>query len=383
MDFSNKILKNGLHQDIELYQREVTDLFGDTPKWLLHSGSYLLYMILLILLTCAAFISYSDVVLVTAQIDDLANAEWITANSSGQIETFFVDNDSFVKEGDTIAILQNPARLNDVRKFCQILTNVEQYYLTNNTDLLRDFHFDLIMGEMSGAYENFTNAVRNCLIYDDYNFFLNRNAFLHKELTILNEKNEKNELAILKVERDIFELSITHKIEIEKNRKQLELTYEGMVNAIRTWESKYLIRSQNEGRIKLGDVRSLIRMVNKGDTIASVISSNKSEYVARMQLNQEQIAGIKIGNQVNIRLSKYPEHTYGILFGEVNSITFVPFSKLYVIDILFQDKLLTTTKREIKYELGLKGDAEIITSSQNVLSRIFNPIYALFRKKTN
>jgi hypothetical protein len=137
----------------------------------------------------------------------------------------------------------------------------------------------------------------------------------------------------------------------------------------------------------LGEVRSLTRLVNKGDTIGSVLSNNRGEYVARMQLSQEQIAGVKTGNPVNIRLSKYPEHTYGILTGEVNGIILVPYSMQYAVDIRFDDQLLTTAKKEITYELGLRGEAAIITSNRSVLSRILNPLYALFRKtareKTN
>lgn len=366
---------------IELHHREVTDILGTPPNWLIHSGSYLLYTILILFLAGASFISYPDVVRGAVSIDDLANAEWITAKSSGHIETFFVENDSMVETGDKIAIMQNPAHLNDVNKFLRILSNVEHYYLTDNTDLLRGFNFDLIMGQMSGAYENFTDAVRNCIIYDDHNHFSSRNAFLQKELSILKKDSVKNELAILKVERDIFELSLSHRMEIEKNRKQLELTYEGMVNAIRNWESENLIRSRSEGRIVLGDVRLLTRMVNEGDTIASVISNNRGEYVARIQLSQEQVAGVEAGNSVNIRLAKYPEHTYGMLTGEISSITFIPYNKQYVVDVRFHDQLLTTAKKEMTYELGLKGEANIITSNRSVLSRIFNPIYALFRKK--
>ena len=383
MDNNQQISEKDPYRHIELHHREVTDLLGDAPYWLIHSGSYMLYIILILLLAGAALIQYPDVVQGTTHVDDLANAEWITTNAGGQIEAFFVENDSYVKRGDTIAILNNPARLDDIKKFFLLVTNVEHYYRTHNTDLLRSFSFDLIMGEMSDAYENFTNAVRNCLIYDDHNYFSERNAFLQKELAVLKKEPVKNELAILKVERDIFELSILHRTEVEKNRKQLELAYVGVVNAKRNWESKYLIQSHSEGRIALGDVRSLTRMVNKGDTIGSIISNNKGEYVAHMQLSQEQVAGIEEGNPVNIRLAKYPEHTYGMLTGKVNAITFVPYNKQYVVDIRFSDQLLTTAKKEIKYELGLMGEAAIITSNRSVLSRIFNPVFTLFRKNAD
>ncbi|MCL1937158.1 MAG: hypothetical protein FWF52_02035 [Candidatus Azobacteroides sp.] len=100
----------------------------------------------------------------------------------------------------------------------------------------------------------------------------------------------------------------------------------------------------------------------------------------RIQLEQEQVAGVAAGDRVTIRLPKYPEYSYGALIGEVNSITFVPYNKRYIVDILFPDGLHTTAKKEIKYELGLRGEAEIITSNRSVLSRIFAPIFNLFRK---
>ena len=368
---------------IELHQREVGDILGEAPNWLIHTGSYLLYGILTLFLTGAAFISYPDVVRGNVMIEDIANVEWITVNSSGMLETLFVKNDSLVKRGDTIGIIQNTARLNDIREFCRILTNVESYYLTNNTELIRRFSFDLSMGEMTDAYEGFTRAVRNCLIYDDHNYFSQRKEFFRKELAILNREQVKNEHAILKVERELFELSVSHQMTIAENRQQLESAYEVMVNSLLTWESKYLLRSFSEGRIVLGEERSLTRMVNKGDTIGTVISNNKEEFVARINLAQEQIAGIEIGNPVNIRLAKYPEHTYGRLIGKVNSITFTPYNKLYLVDIIFPDQLRTTANKELNYELGIKGDAEIVTSSRSVLSRIFSSIAVIWSKKKN
>lgn len=368
---------------IELYNREVTDMFGDAPGWLIHSGSYLLYGILTLFLIGTALIRYPDVVRGTATIDDLANVEWLIAPSSGQIDTIFVENNSFVKQGDTIAIFQNAAQLSDVNLFLDILSNVEQYSETNNTDLLRTVRHDLIMGEMSDAYENFTKAVRNCRIDDDNNYTAQRDIFFQKELAILKKDPEKNELAILQLERDVFELTISNKMGIIKNREQLELAYEMMVNSLKTWDSKYLIRSHKNGRIILGEVQTLKRLVNIGDTICSILSSNREDFVARMQLRQEQIAGVAAGDPVNIRLTKYPEYAYGILTGKINSISFVPNNKMYAVDIQFplRDKLLTTAGKEIKYELGLKGEAEIITSDRSVLSRIFSPIFSLFKEQ--
>jgi len=366
---------------IELKQNEVDDLLGDAPNWLIYTGSYLFYGILILLLIGAMLIHYPDVVQGTIVVEDIANVEWVTVNTSGKIESLLVKNDSLVKNGDAICVFRNAAQYDDVLKFVKMLANVEQYFLTNNSALLRAFSFNLSMGEMTDAYENFLRAVRVCLIYDDHHYFEQRQTFLQKELTLLNSEPDKNALAILKAERDLFELSVSHQLEIEKNMKQLESAYTVMMNSLQTWELKYLIRSHSEGRIVLGEVLTQTRLMNKGDTIATVISNNKEEFVGRMILDQEQVAGVRTGNPVSIRLAKYPEHSFGRLTGAVSFISFTPYNKQYIVDIALPAQLRTTANKALNYEIGLKGNADIIISNQSVLSRIFNPITAFFRGK--
>ena len=361
--------------EIELQNKRSVDILGDPPNWLIHTGSYMVYSIFFLFLMASIFISYPEVVGGAIAIEDIANVNWITSNSNGKIETFLVKNDSLLNKGDTIGVFQNPAKLRDVIRFCQVLSNVEQYYLTNNTDLLRRFPFDLVMGEITDSYEKFTLAVRNCIVYDDYNYYSQRISFLKRELKVLNRNPNDNELPILKIEREIFEMYISHKIEMEKNRKELELAYEDIVNSLKSWEDEYLIKSTYSGRIVLGDIKSLKTLISVGDTICSVISNNEPDITGKIYLNQENIAPVKMGDKVNVKLSKYPSQSFGVLIGEISSVSYLPHNKMYVVDVKFPNNLKTSAGREINYEVGLKGQAEIITSDQNMLSRIFMPIY--------
>lgn len=72
---------------------------------------------------------------------------------------------------------------------------------------------------------------------------------------------------------------------------------------------------------------------------------------------------------------------YGVLPGKIASISFVPYNKSYAVEVAFPEGLTTTNHKEIKYEIDLSGKAEIITSSRSILSRIFAPIYELFKEK--
>ena len=194
------------------------------------------------------------------------------------------------------------------------------------------------------------------------------------------EKESTKEMNILSVRRQLFDLRMEHKKEVALNRRTLELAYENMINSLKMWEARYLIKSSSNGTVILGKSWGISNVINEGDTVCSVVSEQKGQPTGRVKLSQEEVAEIRTGDKVNIALKKYPVHTYGYLTGEVASIAYVPYSKNYAVEINFPYGLNTTTKDEIEYEIGLSGKAEIITSDRSILSRIFTPLYQLTSK---
>jgi len=362
-------------EEVELYSRESpNDMLGDMPDWLIHTGSYIVYGLLVVLLVGSHFFHYSDVVEAGVSIDDFSKTEWIVANEDGMIGEFFVADGDKVTRNDTLGIIRNTASLADVKRFCKVLTNVECFYRTHDPAYLENYPFDLIMGEMSSSYEQFTEAVRTNVFACEYGAYRHRKNYLKQELGILLKDSAKNELAVLDARRKLFEMDLEYKLETARNRRLLELAYEKMVNSLKSWENRYLIKSAGNGRVLLGKGWSISNRVSVGDTICSVVSEYKGHPKGHVRLGRHQVAEIVQGDKVNIELSKYPSHTYGYLVGEVSSVTYVPSSKSYAVEIELPDGLCTTSKREIVYEIGLTGKAEIITSSRSILSRIFGPI---------
>lgn len=366
---------------IEIYNRENNDMLGEMPEWLIHTGSYIVYGLIIVLIIGTALFKYPDTIKKAITIDDMGNVEWITANQAGMIDRFFVENQSQVKRNDTLGILKNTASLKDVQIFCRVLTNIEWYYRSNDIKYLEDYPFNLILGEMAPAYEQFTQAVRTCMMYEEFDLYPQKKKYLDEELRILESTGQADALSVLRMKRELFELEINHKMEIEKNRRMLELAYENMVNNLKIWEKKYLIKSSHDGMLIWGKSWGMSSKVNEGDTLCTVISKQQGNPSGHIKLSQDEVAEIAVGNQVNIELNKYPTHSYGVLPGKVESISFVPYNKSYAIEVGFPDGLVTTNNKEIKYEIDMSGRAEIITSSRSILSRIFAPIYELFKQK--
>ena len=182
-------------------------------------------------------------------------------------------------------------------------------------------------------------------------------------------------MAVLNVKRELFELDINHRMETAKNLRMLELAYENMVNSLRTWDKKYLIKSHHDGIVVWGKTWGMSARVNEGDTLCTAISKQQGNPLGHITLSQDEVAEIAVGDKVNIELNKYPTHSYGVLPGRIASVSFVPYNKSYAVEVDFPDGLVTTNRKEIKYEIDMSGRAEIITSSRSILSRIFAVSY--------
>ena len=87
-------------EKVEVYSRENNDMLGDMPEWLIHTGSYIVYGLIVFLIAGTALFKYPDTIRKTITIDDLGSAEWITANQTGMIDRFFVENQSPVQKND-------------------------------------------------------------------------------------------------------------------------------------------------------------------------------------------------------------------------------------------------------------------------------------------
>lgn len=364
-------------EEIEIYHRENNDMLGDMPRWLIYTGSYIVYSLIFLLIAGCAVIRFPDTIIQPIRIDSTGNVEWVTSGHSGVIDRFLVKDQSHVSVHDTLAILRNSASLEDVKKFCQVLTRVECYYRTLNPDYLRNYPFDLIMGDMTPAYEQFTQAVRNCFLFYELDVYPQKKAYIEKELQMLNDREGVDDLSRMKVQRELFEIQIEHRQELERNKHALELAYENMVNSLRAWESRYLILCKDSGIVSLGQSWGIDRRIQEGDTICTVQSAKQGYPTGHIRVAENQISDLSVGNQVQVSLTKYPPQKYGKLCGEVSSVSYVPNSRIYAVDVQFPDKWVTTNGKPVKFEVGMTGTAEIITANKSVLERILAPLWTL------
>ena len=74
--------------------------------------------------------------------------------------------------------------------------------------------------------------------------------------------------------------------------------------------------------------------INSGDFVFTIIPKNHSSYICKLQAPVLNSGKVKIGQDVNIKLSSYPDNEFGILTGKIKDISLVPnIEGLYLIDV--------------------------------------------------
>ena len=93
---------------------------------------------------------------------------------------------------------------------------------------------------------------------------------------------------------------------------------------------------------------------------------------------------VKSGQRVNIKLESFPFQQFGMLEGQVATISALPADKKYLVLLKLPDPLITNQKVNIEFKQELAGTTEIVTEDLRLLHRfLFHLKSLLERKKPN
>lgn len=356
-------------KDIKLRSEEVQDILTKTPHWMLRWGNIILLLLIFLFFLFSWFIRYPDIQYADAIITTQIPPQKIYANTSGLIDTLFVDNDQIVKKGEILGMIENTAKLKDVLFLREIIETIKiqqdsLYFPIDKIPLLS-------LGEIAPALAIFEKD------YIDYS--------INKTLDIRYNQIKSNKISDaqlhldLKSEREIER----RKIKIaEDNRlfKNLIQSFKLLQEALKTWEFKYLLMTNLDGKVSF--INTFIEKnqnVNQGELLFTIVPTEKNEYVAKIKIPVENSIKIKKNQDVNIKLFNYPETEYGMLKAKIESIPTSPNKEgFYLVQASLDSPLSTSYNIEIPFNTEMQGTAEIIIEDLRLLERFFYKLKGLF-----
>jgi multidrug resistance efflux pump len=420
----------------QIRSEEVQDILTRVPHWMIVWGNSVVLVLLSLFLMLSYFIKYPDVIVAESKVTSVRPPQKELAQLTGKIDTILVTDNQKVQAGTILAMMQNSARLNDVLFLKHILDTltVEQNNFTFPVDKIpllslgeisssfALFETDFINYKLNNTLAPYSNKIsanrltvaeiqmriknldnqkqldakslefsknefhRNKTLYDKG--VISLQEFETKEMAYLtSERNFKNldiSLSQLKqalgdAYRNSKETQINNDIENIRLYKNAGQSLNQLKEAIKNWESTYLLTAEIDGNVSFMGVWNAHQSVNSGDLIFSIIPKETGNYIAKVKAPIQNSGKIKLGQKVNIKLFNYPDSEYGALSGTVASMSAIPNTAgFYLIDVSLQEKLITSYNIEIPFKTELSGTAEIITEDLRLIERFFYQLRGIF-----
>lgn len=423
-------------KDFELRSEEVQEILTRVPHWMIRWGSLVILFILLSLFAVAYMIKYPDIVSTQIIITTHTPPQKVVARVSGKIESILVQDKMRVQKNTPLAVIENSASYKDVFLLKSILDTlnlksiqfpfeklklaqlgeVENAFAAfQKESLAQDLNLNLKPYQVEGnaqTYESIQLKERLGLLLSQkvinqselqlQKSDLDRYEILYKKGIIATQEIEKQRLLYLQSQKtyktvlstisqiksslnELNKNSKTTQINHQKEnstleRNQMQAFYQ-LKKSIKDWELNFVLTAAIEGKISFLQLWAENQTVTAGENVFSIIPTDQKGYVGKAKAPAQNSGKIKIGQDVIIRLTNFPEREFGILKGKVTAISLTPDKEgNLLIDISLPQGLQTSYHKKIAFRQEMNGTADIITNDLRLTERILYQFRGIFKR---
>ena len=412
------------------------DILTKVPHWMLSWGNGIIILLLILFFVFTWFIKYPDVISTEAMVTSNQPPQKEYAQVTGKIDTLLVKDNETVKEGEILAMIHNTAKLKDVLLLKATLDTITIDHEEINFPI--DTLPRLSLGEISTPYalfeKNYTDymltrsldpysnrinaqyysesalqlrlqSLENQQKIDLKKFELSKNEFERNEqlyqrgVISLNEfeskqlqylekeKNLKNiDISISQLKQSLNdaykntkETRINNKMDDTRLFKNMLQSFTQLQEAIKSWELRYLLKSNIAGNVSFINIWNENQNVHQGDLLFTIIPAKHERFLAKIKAPIQNSGKIKKGMKVNIKLFNFPETEYGMLQAQVESMSAIPDEEgFYMVSASLNSTLTTSYQIEIPFQNEMQGTAEIITEDLRLIERFFYQLKGIF-----
>ncbi|WP_287682950.1 HlyD family efflux transporter periplasmic adaptor subunit [Bacteroides sp.] len=420
--------------NIELRSEEFDEVLSGIPPWILRWGITIIACVVLILLIGSAVFKYPDIISSSVSLTGTTPVAGVVARSSGKLQELYVQNNQQVEAKAFLAVIENPAKTEDVIQLKEILRKLDSgldtialvpsqlLQLGSLQPLYSSFSLtmseyrqfkelayhlkkiSLMKGRIAQNEVYYTNMMRQKeiseaqikLAHQQYT----RDSLLEAKILISKEELERSHSQYLQsslsaenMDRSLENLQIQlaqmyeslydTEYQYQEKKNTLETQLRSLINLLKTevntWEMNYVLTTPIEGVITFTQYWTKNQNVAAGNVVFNIVPDNQGEIIGKAMLPTERSGKVKVGQKVNIRFNNYPDNEYGIVKGVVKNISLIPASqgqgtKSYIVDIELPNGLKTTYNKTLPFLPEAEGQADIITDDITLLERFLLPL---------
>ena len=429
-------------KEIEIRSEAVQEVMGKVPPWIVRWGITLLFVIVFVLLVGSFFFKYPDVITAEMTLTGRYPVAQSVARASGKISKLYVSDGQEVKEGDWLAVIENPAKTEDVIILKQSLPlgSLPPNPLKGGlSERLAPPSGGWGVGDLQPSYTSYLSALHDYENYYALNYYPKKIAATQEQIRKYKQyrQNQERQVQVVKAqfelarqqyERDslLFVRGVISPSEhetarstmlqsryslesgyasletlgiqigdMETNLLDLELqqaeketvinqnyrtSMEQLRNAINSWELTYCLSAPIEGKVTFTKYWNENQVITSGESVFTIVPDEKEQLMGKAQLPIARSGKVKTGQRVIIRFNNFPDQEFGIVNGIVNSISLVPLENFYQVEIGLPDGLRTNYGKMLPVTHEMKASAEIVTEDLRLIERFFMPLKKVLKE---
>lgn len=419
---------------------DVQEFMSRPPHWLLRSGTMVFAAALTVMLTLSAIIKYPDTITSRVTVTGTQPVVAVVARQNGNLESLRVREGQRVKKDEILAIVRGPANSTTVLAIKERLTGLIAAGTTDAMIFNVNFSAEDGLGTLQASYTDFASAFQKLRdhLRDDYaekagallqqqlagkatqieslrvqadvsrrELDLSRERFaklkeLHERGTISTSQLQDQELQLLqqmktnaladrtltdaqieaaKMEKEARDLEHQRLETLRLAREQFRASANKLSGEISVWEAAYVLRAPSDGVVAFYDFWSDQQYVTAEREVFLIIPEN-TRLLGRMSVNQGGAGKIKPGQPVRIRLDDFPYKEFGIVSGQVQSISMVARQGANIVLVEIPYPLTTSFRKPVQFKQDMTGEARVVTEDIRLLSRVLYEIRRAFVNNT-
>lgn len=424
-------------EDIQLRSEEVQEILGTPPAWLIRWGTTIVFLVVIGIITVSWFVKYPDIVQSQVIITTPNLPTSVVTRSSGYLSRLLVKDGDSVKVGQQLAIMESPEQMNDVLALEKDLKKIQknsnqiisfqpneqwklgqfQPGLSRLMQIQKEYNltlakrFDLRQIEQLQRQISQTEALKAEVIkrqqtqqkvFDLAKKEFERNkeefdqgliaikAFNEKEAVFLQQKQSYDNLESQIINFDIQIANLASQIaEIERNTEfqnsskiiVVEENVNELLSSIDAWKKQYMLEAPISGKVSLMIFAEERQLFEIGKEILTIIPIRTKSMQGIAKLPIAGSGKVNIGQRVNIKLAGFPYQEYGIIRGEIKTMSAIPREGNYDIIIDLPDGLKSSYDKDLRFQQQMEGVAEIITKERRLIERIFEQLISVFKNQ--
>lgn len=420
----------------EMHSEEVQEILGTPPSWMVQWGSVLVFIVLAALLGLGWWFKYPEKVVAPMTVTTVQQPIPVNAPVEGIVGRLVVEDGDSVETGDILAVMSNPASLEDVIRLEEALKNLQTF----DQESLASFSPDLNLrlGELENDYRSLVQFFEEFSFKESGNYdqkAIRRLKDQIKEIDRaivalnleLNNVTQARDLAQTqfnalhyeysgKTDQELKDLQAARSRLLEKdselnrlkatiaekkkeksginlqilairdgfssgavNRYQfLQQSLTSLQAKVEGWKQKNLLMAPAPGIVTF--YQSTLTEGTKLDKGAAVVAIlpfqvGEMEMVGKMELPVAQSGKVQTGQRVLIKMSGYPFQEFGIVEGRVENKALLPDDGKYSVRIALPRGLVTSFDKVLPFRQQMPASGEIIIQDKRLLQRLLEKMW--------